>query len=256
MWQTLETKARFIAQVMTGDSDLRRIEDIDGAALTYAEVKAIASGNPLVIEKAGVDAEVARLSRLRTQHRDTQYRLQSEIRHSTDEIPRLEKRFTEVQSDIELRKDTRGELFIIELDGQEIRERGVAGELLARQGDRVKGRQAERRVGAFAGFQLFVADNFMSEPEILLKGSSVHRAKFGTSALGTIRSIEHAIQSLEDTAQGLAERIADARKRLAELSVQSGQPYEYEERLTALSGSCDSWKSIPCPRCARPWKKV
>src|SRR6266853_6470881 len=63
MWQTLETKARFISQVMTGESDLRRIEDIDGAALTYAEVKAIASGNPMVIEKANVDAEVARLAR-------------------------------------------------------------------------------------------------------------------------------------------------------------------------------------------------
>ena len=65
MWQTLETKARFIAQVMSGESDLRRIEDIDGTALTYAEVKAIASGNPMVIEKASIDAELARLSRLR-----------------------------------------------------------------------------------------------------------------------------------------------------------------------------------------------
>jgi len=63
MWQTLETKAKFIAQVMTGQSDLRRIEDIDGAALTYAEVKAIASGNPLVIEKAQVDAEVGHANR-------------------------------------------------------------------------------------------------------------------------------------------------------------------------------------------------
>src|SRR5207244_7618730 len=75
MWQTLETKARFIAQVMTGESDLRRIEDIDGAALTYAEVKAIASGNPLVIEKASVDAELARLARLETQHAETQFNL-------------------------------------------------------------------------------------------------------------------------------------------------------------------------------------
>ena len=235
MWQTLETKARFIAQVMNGDSDLRRIEDIDGAALTYAEVKAIASGNPLVIEKAGVDAEVARLSRLRTQHRDTQYRLRSEIRHYTDEIPRLEKRLTEVQSDLTVRLDTHGDRFVIELDGQEIRDRGIAGELLARQGDRVKGRQVERRVGTFAGFHLFVADNFMGGPEIVLKGSSVHRAKFGTSAHGTMRSVEHAVQTLEEVAAGLIGRIADSRKRLTELTAQSGQPYEYEDRLAALS---------------------
>ena len=235
MWQTLETKARFIAQVMNGDSDLRRIEDIDGAALTYAEVKAIASGNPLVIEKAGVDAEVARLSRLRTQHRDTQYRLRSEIRHYTDEVPRLEKRLAEVQSDLTSRQDTHGDRFVIELDGQEIRDRGIAGELLARQGDRVKGRQVERRVGTFAGFQLFVADNFMGGPEIVLKGSAVHRAKFGTSAHGTMRSVEHAVQSLEEVAAGLTERIADTRKRLTELTAQSGQPYEYEDRLAAMS---------------------
>ena len=235
MWQTLETKARFIAQVMNGESDLRRIEDIDGAALTYAEVKAIASGNPLVIEKAGVDAEVARLSRLRTQHRDTQYRLRTEIRHYTDEVPRLEKRLAEVQSDLTLRPDTHGDRFVIELDGQEIRDRGIAGELLARQGDRVKGRQIERRVGTFAGFQLFVADNFMGGPEMVLKGSSVHRAKFGSSAHGTMRSVEHAVQSLDEVAAGLTERIADTRKRLTELTAQSGQPYEYEDRLAALS---------------------
>ena len=235
MWQTLETKARFIAQVMNGDSDLRRIEDIDGAALTYAEVKAIASGNPLVIEKAGVDAEVARLSRLRTQHRDTQYRLRSEIRHYTDEVPRLEKRLIEVQADLTVRQDTHGDRFVIELDGQEIRDRGIAGELLARQGDRVKGRQVERRVGTFAGFHLFVADNFMGGPEIVLKGSSVHRAKFGSSAHGTMRSVEHAVQSLDEVAAGLTERIADTRKRLTELTAQSGQPYEYEDRLAALS---------------------
>jgi hypothetical protein len=72
MWQTLETKAKFISQVMTGQSDLRRIEDVDGAALTYAEVKAIASGNPLVIEKANVDAEVARLTRLHKRHKGAQ----------------------------------------------------------------------------------------------------------------------------------------------------------------------------------------
>jgi hypothetical protein len=68
MWQTLETKCRFIAQVMTGDATMRRAEDVDAAALTYAEVKAIASGNPLVIEKATIDAEVTRLTRLKKQH--------------------------------------------------------------------------------------------------------------------------------------------------------------------------------------------
>lgn len=92
MWQCLETKAKFIGQVMTGESDLRRIEDVDGAALTYAEVKAIASGNPIVIEKARIDAEVGRLSRLHCEHQETLYKLRSRVRHLSEDIPRLEQR--------------------------------------------------------------------------------------------------------------------------------------------------------------------
>ena len=75
---------------MTGESDLRRIEDVDGTALTYAEVKAIASGNPMVIEKARIDAEIARLSRLHSEHQETNYKLRSRVRHLTDELPRLD----------------------------------------------------------------------------------------------------------------------------------------------------------------------
>src|SRR4030095_12818359 len=127
-WQTLETKAKFIAQVMTGESDLRRIEDVDGTALTYAEVKAIASGNPLVIEKASIDAEVARLSRLQNQHHETQFKSRQRIRHLTDELPRLEKRAEAVREDLARRQDTRGDQFVIEIDGQTIRDRGIAGE--------------------------------------------------------------------------------------------------------------------------------
>ena len=67
IWQTLETKARFIAQVMRGDTGMRSAEDVELAALSYAEVKALASGNPLVMEKAGIDAEVAKLSLLKSQ---------------------------------------------------------------------------------------------------------------------------------------------------------------------------------------------
>jgi hypothetical protein len=79
MWQTLETKARFIAQVMKGDKGIRSLEDVELAALSYAEVKALASGNPLVIEKAGVDAEVAKLSTLFSVWRNQRYANESEV---------------------------------------------------------------------------------------------------------------------------------------------------------------------------------
>jgi len=234
-WQTLETKARFIAQVMTGESDLRRIEDIDGAALTYSEVKAIASGNPLVIEKASIDAEVARLTRLRGQHLESQYKLRSRIRHLMDELPRLEKRLEEVRADLATRQDTSGDKFVIHIEGQEIRDRGIAGELLLRRAMRLRGTGAEQQVGRFVGFQLLVAENYMRGPEILIRGAGLHVAKITDTALGTIRSLEHAVQSLGEVAADVEKAITNAHKQTTDLNVQIGQPFEYAERLAALA---------------------
>jgi N12 class adenine-specific DNA methylase len=234
MWQTLETKAKFIAQVMTGESGLRRIEDIDGAALTYAEVKAIASGNPMVIEKASIDAEVARFTRLQSQHRETQFRMQSQIRHLTDDLPRLERRLEAIRRDLAVRQDTSGDRFIIQLDGQVIRNRGLAGEMILRHAERVRGSGAELSIGSFAGFNLLVADTFSRGPEIVLKGAGAHVAKVSNNALGTIQSVEYTIRSLDDAAANLAQSMVDTQKRLADLSGQVGQAFEYGDRLAAL----------------------
>ncbi|MBU6411717.1 MAG: hypothetical protein KGR98_15140, partial [Verrucomicrobia bacterium] len=132
MWQTLETKAKFIHQVMSGDTHIRHIEDIDSRALTYAEVKAIASGNPLVIEKASVDAEITRLTRLRSQHAETQFRIRSELRRSKEALPVIGQRIENIKLDIAGRTDTRGDAFQIELEKQVVKDRGIAGELLNR----------------------------------------------------------------------------------------------------------------------------
>jgi N12 class adenine-specific DNA methylase len=235
MWQTLETKAKFIAQVMTGENNLRRIEDVDGAALTYAEVKAIASGNPMVIEKAGIDAEVARLTRLRSQHTQTQYNLRYQFRHLTEEVPRFQKRLEEVQRDMTTRHDTSGDKFVIELEGQEIRDRGIAGELILRRAERMRGTSAEKAIGSFAGFKLFVADSYMRGPEVILKGAAVHVAKAANTALGTIRSVEYTIQNLDETAASLMENIKSSQKRIAGMQEQAEQPFEHTDKLAALT---------------------
>jgi len=235
MWQTLETKAKFIAQVMTGESNLRRIEDVDGAALTYAEVKAIASGNPLVIEKARIDAELGRLSRLHCEHQETKFKLRGRVRHLTDDIPQIEKRLEAVRRDIASRQHTCGDRFVMAIDGQEVRDRGIAGELLLRHAERVRGSRVDRRVGSIAGFQLLVSDNFLHGPEILLKGAGTYTANISDSALGTIRSVEHAVQHLDEVAGNLVQSMADTRKRLAETVAQLDAPFEYAEPLARLS---------------------
>lgn len=235
MWQTLETKARFIGQVMTGESDLRRIEDIDGTALTYAEVKAIASGNPLVIDKARVDAELARLGRLRCEHEETRFKLRNRARHLNDEIPVMERRQEAARRDIANRRDTSGENFVATIDAQDIRDRGIAGELLLRHAGRIRGSQAERQVGSIAGFRLFVSDNLLRGPEIVVKGVGTYTANVTETALGTIRSVEHTIQHLDETAANLASNLADTRKRLTDTQTQIQAPFEYAERLAFLA---------------------
>ena len=235
LWQTLETKAKFIGQVMTGESDLRRIEDVDGTALTYAEVKAIASGNPLVIEKARIDAEVARLSRLHCEHQETHYKLRSRVRHLTDDLPRLSLRLEAVRRDLTTRQDTSGDKFVMTIEGQDIRDRGIAGELLLRRAERLRGTRKDLLLGSMGGFQVFVADNFMAGPEIVLKGVTTYTAKVTDTAHGTIRSVEHTLQHLEDIVENLDRAIADTQKRLTDTQAQVDTPFEYAERLAELA---------------------
>ena len=100
MWQALETKARFIAQVMTGASTLRQAEDIGGQELSYAEVKAIASGNPAVLTLAEADAELQRLTVLQKHHADEQFLARRKLRELPGDITRLERRRDGLTQDI------------------------------------------------------------------------------------------------------------------------------------------------------------
>lgn len=103
-----------------------------------------------------------------------------------------------------------------------------------RHAERLRGSRTERQVGRFAGFSVFVADNFMGGPEIVLKGAGTHLAKIGTTALGTMRSVEYAIQNLDEVAVGVENRIAEVRQRIIDLAEQADQPFEYEDRLGFL----------------------
>jgi len=99
----------------------------------------------------------------------------------------------------------------------------------------MRGTHAEREVGAIAGFQVLVADTFMGAPEIVLKGETTYTAKVTDTAHGTIRSVEHAIQHLEDVVETLTRNLADARKRLTETQAQMGAAFEYADRLAELT---------------------
>jgi hypothetical protein len=236
MWQTLETKAKFIAQVMTGDMTVRRVEDLDSAALTYAEVKAIASGNPLVIEKAQVDAGLMRLTRLRSAHAEEQYRIRANLRHAREESETYTERLAHLRQDLTVRQDTSGDRFRIELDGQTLDNRGIAGELIVRQAQKLKFRFGEDvRVGRFAGFDLFIRSGFNNTAELVLRGKNSYSTRITDTALGTVRSLELMAQGFEERATRLDSDIRDSQKRATELEAKVGAPFEHEQRYHELS---------------------
>jgi len=235
MWQTLETKAKFIHQVMTGRNDLRHIEDIDGAALTYAEVKAIASGNPLVIEKAHIDAELGRLSRLRAQHYETQYRIRNTIRRTAEEIEVLTGRIENLHKDIEARQPTRGDAFRIRIEGTEYTDRGIAGELINRRAQQLRGSGKEYAVGELAGFAVVLRASTLEHTELVLKGANLYSASISDSAHGTTRSLEYAVQALDEKLTQTEKDVSECRKRFRELEMKVGEPFEHEAKLKSFT---------------------
>ncbi len=234
MWQTLETKAKFIQQVMTGNTHVRHIEDVDSRALTYAEVKAIASGNPMVIEKASVDAEVMRLQRLRHQHAHMQDRVRSECRKLTERIPDYQQFIENLKLDMRQRMDTRGDAFQIKLERSMVKDRGIAGELMLRIARRVSGEQHHFSIGEFAGFELSVKSSQWGPPEFVLKGRNHYTLNAVESALGMIRSLEYLVQNMEGQLTDNQNELAAAKKQRDELKNKFGQPFEHETKLQSL----------------------
>jgi hypothetical protein len=235
MWQTLETKAKFIHQVMTGDTHIRHLEDIDSRALTYAEVKAIASGNPLVIEKASVDAEVTRLSRLRSQHAETEYRIRSDIRRLKEAIPMLNERIENLKLDMAQRADTRGDAFQIILEKSVVKDRAIAGELLSRITRRVANANNQFEIGAFGGFPLFARSSLWGKVELVLHGKNQYALNVAETPLGMIRSLEYLVQNLEERVTYNQRDLADSEKKCRELETKLGQPFEHESKLQSLA---------------------
>jgi N12 class adenine-specific DNA methylase len=234
MWQTLETKCRFIAQVMNGDATVRRAEDVDAAALTYAEVKAIASGNPLVIEKATVDAEVMRLTRLKKQHAESQYQMRYRIKSLGESAQIAERNIAGIREDLRTRTSTKGDDFTMTVLKETFTDRTKAGRALVFLAAAMKPFTTSKQIGSIAGFPLTL-QRLEARTTALIHGKHTYEANVSDNALGTIASIEHALSSLEER---LKEREADLthyHRQSEDLGKQLNQPFEHEEKLGAAA---------------------
>jgi N12 class adenine-specific DNA methylase len=234
MWQTLETKCRFIAQVMTGDATVRRAEDVDSAALTYAEVKAIASGNPLVIEKATIDAEVMRLTRLKRQHAESLYQMRYRIKRLGDSAQILEREIANIREDLRTRTSTRGDNFSMTVKNEPFTDRVTAGRAVVFTAAAVKPFESSKAVGSIGGFPISV-ERFGERITLLIHGKHSYRANVSDSATGTVASLEHALDSFEDRLSERETELAQSRRQSADLAKQLDQPFEHEEKLATAT---------------------
>lgn len=235
--QTLETKAKFISQVMTGETTARRIEDLDAPALTYAEVKAIASGNPMIVEKAKVDAEVMKLSRLRAEHAESQFSHRGRLRMLEQDVTRLERQMGATEMDVAMRQDTQGDKFKIVLDGEVFTDRVKAGSALIylvedHRTDHLLGRPSPAVLGEFAGFKLEYRSTLADK--VTLRGASEYVASVSPSPVGTIGSLEHAARSVEDQVERTRQELARTKRDMGELSKLAGGVWEHEEHYRTL----------------------
>ena len=247
MWQTLETKARFIQQVMNGQTSVRSAEDLDGGALTYAEIKAIASGNPAVMEKVKTDTEIRKLDQLRAAHRNQQHSIRLQIRSLPSEIKERQERIDRLATDTATRDSHAGEEFSMTVgkrvySGKGAREDGAAALTIAILSWRDDLTLQVR--GALRGFEilsrgrgatLLIGSDEERLPELFIRGAGIYKAQLNAeNPVGTMQSIECALRSLDKAAEDERERTARAEKMLADFAEQAGRPYEHEARLKEL----------------------
>jgi N12 class adenine-specific DNA methylase len=247
MWQTLETKARFIQQVMRGETTVRAAEDLEGGALTYAEIKAIASGNPAVVEKIKIDTEVRKLDQLRAIHANQQRHIRWEIRDLPRQITDAKQHLAQIEADIATRNANDADEFSMKVgnrvfSGKGARE-GAANALtfavLSWRDD-----QTLQPRASFRGFEILsrgkgggqgMAKEDERIPDLFLRGHATYSANLNaTNPVGTVQSIEHTLRSLDKLAADQGNRVARIEKELADYQLQADRPFEHEERLKQL----------------------
>lgn len=247
MWQTLETKARFIHQVMRGQTSVRSAEDLETNALTYAEIKAIASGNPAVVEKIRIDTEIRKLDQLRAVHVSQQRRIKWEVRDLPRQIGEAKEYAAKIEGDLAMREANESEHFEMKVgnrlfSGKGAREEAanaLSGVILSWRDDHTLQPRA-----TFRGFELLskgrgsslgLTEQDERLPEVFVRGNAMYSANFnGASPMGTLQSIEHTLRNLDRLATEQRTRVSVLEKELTDYQSQSDRPFEHEARLQDL----------------------
>ncbi len=242
MWQNNERKARFIAAALSGDTSIRRLEDVgEGAANQFAMAKAIASGDERLMQKAGLEADIARLERLRAAHEDDQYAVRRQMRDAEREIEVSTRRIAEIGQDSARLRSTAGDAFTMMVLGQEYTERKEAGRALMKEILTLLQLQQEGEVhlATIGGFDLVYegerfgkGDGYRYETLLQRTGADCEiDLAITATPLGAISRLEHALGGFEEELYQHRRRLEDAERRLVSYRSRDGGAFAFADDL-------------------------
>lgn len=235
LWQTIENKQKFISQIMTSKTPVRVAEDVDESSLNYAEIKALATGDPKIKEKMDLDNEVTKLKMLEANYKSNRYRLEDKVaKNYPEEIARTEKLIESVKKDIlEVEPKAEGEekFTSITLFGEKITDKKLAGEKLLEVISKVKINES-KVIGKYRNMDLEVSYNFFTNAhDFSLNGAAKHSGELGTSADGNITRLDNALEKMPEKLKRLEEKLISTKEQLENAKEEFKKPFEKADEL-------------------------
>ncbi len=243
-WQLIENKQKFIGQIMTSKSPVRSCEDVDEAALSYAEVKALATGNPYIKEKMDLDIQVSKLKLLKANHTSQIYRLEDNIaKNYPKKISAAKEMIAAYEIDLAHYKEVKPadkESFVMKLGERIYTDKKEAGTALISFCRQVKNPNVATPIGEYLGFKMNVTfDSFYQKFTVNLKGALSHNVEIGTDVFGNLTRIGNALDAMEKELQKEKEALNNTQKQLENAKEEVKKPFaqelELNEKLDRLS---------------------
>lgn len=235
LYQLVENKQKFISQIMTSKTPMRSVEDIDEVALSYAEIKALAAGNPLIIEKTELDTQVSKLKLLKQSFLNEQYDLESRIKKSyPTQIKDLENNIENYKKDIDFLKEYEKEdniFYGMTINNILYDEKQKAGEMLINECKKTIIDES-KIIGEYKGFEMELKFSlFFKEYNLILRKNSVVSINLGTSELGNITRIDNALNNIPALLIKSEEELIRTKEQLEKAKEEFGKPFIQEEEL-------------------------
>lgn len=238
MWQILENKQKFISQIMTSKSPVRACEDVDDTALSYAEIKALATGNPYIKEKMDLDIQVSKLKLMKASHTSQKYRLETDIaRNYPVQITAQKERIAGLKADAEavkpvLDKEKEKDDFAMVIGGKTYTDRKEAGTAIIAACAGLKAVKSAGQIGEFHGFNLAANfDSFYQKYMLTIKRQCSYQIEVGKDPLGNLQRISNALAGIEKKLSDSEQKLENLQQQLATAQEEVAKPFRKEAEL-------------------------